>query len=314
MPRISVLIPVYNSERYLSEALQSVLAEHDSDMEVVIVDDGSTDRTLEILQQFASSDERIQLISRPNTGIVGALNDGLAACTGTYIARMDADDIVYPGRFNAQQAYLDEYPECVGVGSWVQYIDPDGEPIWTWRMTSDPGAIKDHLLNGTIAGLVHPAMMLRREAVMAVGAYRFECQYVEDYDLFLRLLDYGTFTIIEKSLLGYRQHLGSINATKDLNTRMAITNRLLADARTRAGLAPKEIAAKPSCPETILLEWVRLALEEGNFSSAQKHANALGKRAEGRRTAWQARLLIAKARMRQVKIRLGAARRAVLKQ
>ncbi|MEM8550415.1 MAG: glycosyltransferase family 2 protein, partial [Verrucomicrobiota bacterium] len=238
MPRISVLIPVYNGERYLTEALQSVLADHDSDLEVITVDDGSTDQTPKILKDLAAGDNRLKVITRPNTGVVGALNDGLAACTGEYIARMDADDVVYLGRFQAQQAYLDNHPECVGLGSWVQYLDPDGEPIWTWKMTADAKTIEDHLLNGTIGGLVHPAMMLRREAVMAAGAYRQECQYVEDYDLFLRLLEHGSFSVIEKCLLGYRQHLGSINATKDQQTRTAITNRLLADARSRRSLSP----------------------------------------------------------------------------
>src|ERR1051325_1151561 len=112
-PTVSVLLPVYNAERYLESALQSVLGQTFSDFEVIAVDDGSKDNSKKILERFAANDPRIRVISRPNTGIVGALNDGLAVARGEFIARMDADDVALPGRFQAQLDYLRGHPDCI---------------------------------------------------------------------------------------------------------------------------------------------------------------------------------------------------------
>ena len=198
-PRVSVLMPVYNAEPYLAEALGSILAQENCDFECIVVNDGSTDGSAELLEDFAQHDSRVKVISRPNTGIVGALNDGLDQCRGEFIARMDADDVACPQRLTRQCAFLDTHPHCVGVGCWVDYLDPDGEHIWTWQMPDDPTYIQRGLLDGDITGLVHPAMMLRRAAVEAVGGYRRECEYVEDLDLFVRLLDQGEFSIVPES-------------------------------------------------------------------------------------------------------------------
>src|SRR4051812_10668575 len=105
-PLISVVMPVYNCQRYLASAIGSILTQSYADFEFVIVDDGSTDRSREIIEGFAKKDSRVKLISRPNTGIVGALNDGVAAARGKYIARMDADDISMPERFQKQLDYM----------------------------------------------------------------------------------------------------------------------------------------------------------------------------------------------------------------
>src|SRR5678816_4165512 len=108
-PRVSIVMPVYNAAAYLAEAVDSILAQTFRDFQFVIVNDGSTDRSTAILERYAHRDQRIKLISRPNTGIVGALNDGLAEATGDYIARMDADDVSTPNRLAVQVDYLDKH-------------------------------------------------------------------------------------------------------------------------------------------------------------------------------------------------------------
>ena len=122
-PRVSVALPVHNCERYVAEAIESILAQTFTDFEFLIVDDGSTDGTLPILNRFAARDSRIRVISRPNTGIVGALNEMLGLARADLVARMDADDVALPVRFERQVRYLDEHPECVMVGSRVTIID-----------------------------------------------------------------------------------------------------------------------------------------------------------------------------------------------
>jgi glycosyltransferase involved in cell wall biosynthesis len=122
-PAISVLMPVYNTERYVAEAVESILAQTFRNFEFLIIDDGSTDRSLSILKRYAERDPRIYLVSRPNTGYVIALNEMLAMARGEFIARIDADDIALPERFEVQVAYLREHPEVVCLGSKVQFID-----------------------------------------------------------------------------------------------------------------------------------------------------------------------------------------------
>src|ERR1700726_1508117 len=118
-PTISVLMPVYNAERYVAEAVESILSQTFADFEFIIIDDGSKDRSLAILEEYAARDPRIRLVSRPNTGIVKALNQGLALASGELVARMDADDIAMPERLAKQRDYLADHPECVMVGSRV---------------------------------------------------------------------------------------------------------------------------------------------------------------------------------------------------
>src|SRR5262245_27884197 len=114
-PVISVLMTVYNSEKYLAQAINSVLSQSHQEFEFIIVNDGSTDRSLEILQQFAARDGRIHLISRGNTGVAAALNDGLANTQGEFIARMDSDDLSLPTRLERQLAFMREHPDCVAA-------------------------------------------------------------------------------------------------------------------------------------------------------------------------------------------------------
>src|SRR5436305_9543595 len=125
-PQVSVLMPVYNAIRYIGVAVDSVLSQTFSDFEFIIVDDGSTDGSAEILREYAGRDPRIRLISRPNTGLGFALNEALAVARAPFIARMDADDECLPERFEKQIQYLRNHPECVLLGSRVLWIDSDG--------------------------------------------------------------------------------------------------------------------------------------------------------------------------------------------
>ncbi|HEX8521903.1 MAG TPA: glycosyltransferase, partial [Tepidisphaeraceae bacterium] len=208
-PRVSILIPVYNAQPYLSGAIQSILTQTFTDFEIIAVNDGSTDESLDILNSLAKRDARLHIHSRPNTGIVGALNDGLSQCQGELIARMDADDLSLPNRLEKQVAFLDAHPDHVLVGSRVLLIDPDNLPIRPWVDEFDHGAIDTaHLNRGW--PVVHPAIIMRRSAVEQIGCYRQQYATLEDLDLFLRLAEVGRLANLADVLLHYRQHFSSI--------------------------------------------------------------------------------------------------------
>ena len=215
-PLISVVMPIYNAALYLPAALASILAQTERNFEVIAVDDGSTDSSKAILDAIAAREPRLRVISRPNTGIVGALNDGLAAAQGEFIARMDGDDIALPERFARQLAFLKANPECVCVGSYFVYIDKYGASLrWNPRET-DSGKIEAELIKGNGGALIHPSVMLRAEAVRRVGGYREEAQWVEDLDLYLRLARIGSLANIPEVLLHYRHHAQSVNFTRNV--------------------------------------------------------------------------------------------------
>ena len=180
VPLISVLMPVYNAEQYIREATESILNQTFRDFEFIITDDGSTDSSREILEEYAANDPRVNLISRPNTGHTTALNQMLAIAKGKYIARMDADDVSMPDRFEKQVAYLNASPECVCVGSRILTIDPFGSPLYepNHRLVHDE--IDKQLLSGVGWSIVHPAAMILKSAIMSVGQYRPETEPAED--------------------------------------------------------------------------------------------------------------------------------------
>jgi len=214
-PTISVVLPVFNAARYLESALASVQAQTYRDFEIILVDDGSTDNSKGIFDRIASSDTRLRVISRPNTGIVGALNDALAAARGEFVARMDADDLCLPDRFEKQVAFLRSNPDCVCVGSAFLYIDSAGSYIKECGRPTDHATIEHELLSGNGGVIIHPAAMFRREAIERVGRYRELAQWIEDLDLYLRLARVGQLANLPDVLFHYRLHEQSVNFTRN---------------------------------------------------------------------------------------------------
>ena len=210
---VSVCMPVYNTERYVAEAVESILAQTFGDFEFIIIDDGSTDGSRAILERYAKQDDRIRLISRPNTGIVGARNEALGLAKGELIAVMDSDDVALPERLEVQVAYLREHPEVVCLGSKVQCIDEAGRFLYEESHAMDHEAIQEVALRG-YCPLVQCSMMMRREAVLAVKGYDPELVVAEDLDLVLRLSERGKLVNLPQVLQKYRWHDQSISAKK----------------------------------------------------------------------------------------------------
>jgi glycosyltransferase involved in cell wall biosynthesis len=208
---ISVVLTIYNGERFLAEAVDSILAQTFSDFELIAVDDGSTDRSLAILQAYAAQDQRVRLISRPNTGQAGAINDGVYAARGEFVARMDADDVLRPDRFRRQYEFLKAHPDIGVLGAAYQAIDETGTCIGQPnRYPLEPTRIRKALQNGSCA-IAHPAVMLRRTALLRAGPYRGVLRPAEDYDLWLRMSEFTNLANLPEVLLLYRIHGGSLS-------------------------------------------------------------------------------------------------------
>ncbi|WP_343683460.1 glycosyltransferase family 2 protein [Asticcacaulis sp.] len=211
-PRVSVLLPLHNCEAYLPETLESLSSQSFEDFEVIAVNDGSSDKTGEILDRHAQKDKRFKPIHTPNGGIVKALNLALLHALGEYCARMDGDDIAHTDRFLEQVKFLDSNPDCVCVGSLYRIINEEGvlvgeqAPFAAFRQT-DLKVFPPH-----VGALPHPSIMLRTASLVDVGGYRHHFPHAEDQDMFLRLSQLGRLDIIQKHLIDYRIHGSSLSS------------------------------------------------------------------------------------------------------
>jgi glycosyltransferase involved in cell wall biosynthesis len=290
-PLLSVCMPVYNAEQYVRLATQSILDQTFRDFEFIIIDDGSTDTSHEILEEFAAKDTRIRLISRPNTGYTVALNEAVALAKAPFLARMDADDISMPDRFEKQISYLEAHPECVLVGSRILTIDPFGSPLYEPAHKLVHDDIERQLLSGVGWAIVHPVSMMLRSAILELGGYRVEMEPAEDLDLFLRLAERGKIANLPQILLHYRQHIKSVNHTRYEEQNRA-TRVIVAEAYARRGIElphdwkpPPERQILPMEKEIDMWAWV--ALKNGNVSAARKHALSMFRLAPFSMNTWR---------------------------
>lgn len=213
-------MPVRNGGTYFGPAVQSILAQTCQDFEFLIIDDGSTDGTPDKLARLAGEDSRIRPLQSGGSGIVAALNLGVAEAEGQYIARMDADDIALPNRFEVQVRYLEANPELVACGTAVTVIDADGKEMADGRLAHPAGEIAmTQILERN--PFIHPTMMIRRDSMAQAEWYRNGCTYAEDYDLWLRLAETGSLANLAERTLMFRIHQGQTSRTKRLAQRAA---------------------------------------------------------------------------------------------
>ncbi len=272
-PRISVILPVYNGEAYLSEAIESILNQTFRDFEAIIIDDGSKDGSLAILEEIAARDPRVRVVSRENRGLVATLNQGIELARAPLIARMDADDISLPERFEKQVAYMDAHPECVALGTFVTFVDPRGRPLSdTWFQQSTHEEIDGSHIRAERCQLCHPSTMIRTEAIRSVGGYRDAFVSAEDFDLWLRLGELGNLENLPEILLYYRQHPLQVTVVNHKEG-IASSNRAIAEACQRRGIP--EVSMDPPKAQSIgqtYVRWAWWALEAGYVASARRYA------------------------------------------
>ena len=205
-PALSVAMSVFNGERFLRPAIESVLAQGFADFEFLILDDGSRDSSVAIAREYERRDSRVRVIERENRGLVASLNQLLAESRAPIVARMDADDICMPDRFAKQMAFLADNPDYGVVGSWSRDIDVDGQPMQVEGV--DHPVTHEDLLQAIETGgqlLCHPSVMYRRDIVLDVGSYHAAFRHCEDFDLWLRLASRTRMGNLPERLLNYRR-------------------------------------------------------------------------------------------------------------
>lgn len=291
MPEVSVLMPVYDAAAYVGRAVESILGQTFGDFEFLIYDDGSHDGSGEILEAHARRDSRIRLFRKSHAGYAHWLREGIRDASAPYVARMDADDVARPTRLHEQLAFLERHPECCAVGARVLRIDPDGRPIREADVPLHHAGIEQALLAGRGEALPHPAVMLRRAALLAAGGYRPEYEPAEDLELFLRLAERGRLANLPHVLLDYRQHVRKTSSARRSEQQRMVA-RILDEARVRRGIPVAGERELPALSREIpavdyWCEWIRQAVAGGNLATARTYAFAVLREEPLRVRSWQ---------------------------
>lgn len=209
-PAVSVLMAVLDEERWAGRAIESILAQAFDDLELIVVDDGSRDRTPRILAGHEAGDKRVRVITHPEPmGLANSLNEMIGAARGAYIARMDGDDIAREDRLEKQVAYLENHPRVGMVGSFCREIDAHGNVVGLWRRPTTDAELQKALLRTN--PFIHSSVVLRREVFDKVGLYNPACRYAQDIELWLRVAREFELGIIDEPLVDLRVDWGKLH-------------------------------------------------------------------------------------------------------
>lgn len=211
-PLLSVVMAVYNGERYLKDAIDSILNQTFTDFEFVVVDDGSTDATRDLLEHYRHADDRMQVTEQPHRGLVDSLNRGCGLARGRFIARMDADDVAVRDRFERQIRFMEGHPRVAVLGGAVRRIHVSGQPTKTTVYPTTHTEIVNAL--STTNPVEHAAVVMRADAFSALGGYRRGFVHAQDYDLWLRMSEHYELANLPEIVLYYRIHPAQISSTR----------------------------------------------------------------------------------------------------
>jgi len=239
-PLVSIVIPVHNGERYIRESIDSCLEQTYENIEIIVVDDKSEDNTLNILKEYGSKITVIPV--EKQNGLGNVINIGIRKSKGKYIARMDADDIMYPNRIEKQIEYLESNSNCVAVGGQIDIIDENGNVTGHREYAVEDRDIKKNLF--LFQPFAHPAVTLRRSTLEDIGLYPENMWKVEDVKLFLILSTRGEFHNLADSVLKYRMTFKTESQSKMLD-HFKKTNEV-------RNWAVKELGIKPTVREYVI--------------------------------------------------------------
>ncbi|MEP6952374.1 MAG: glycosyltransferase [Ginsengibacter sp.] len=233
--KVTVLMPVYNAENYIAEAIESILKQSFTDFELLIINDGSTDNTTQIIRSF--TDSRITVYNQANQGIAAALNTGLSKAKAPYIARFDADDICLPERLQQQFNFLNTCQEYVLAGSDAEYISAGGEHLFYFTCI---GHTNEQITQKIYfqCPFIHSSVMYRKDAVLKAGGYSLYAHNFEDYFLWIQLKKYGRFCNLPQQLIKVRFNPSSI--TIDEKWRGRLFRKMKRDIIRRGRITKEE--------------------------------------------------------------------------
>lgn len=267
---ISVLMSVYNGERWLNESIRSVLTQTFFDFEFIIVNDGSTDKSLEIIKSFAICDVRIVIIDKPNTGLADSLNRGIAQARGDWIARIDADDVCEPSRLQKQFDLANTAPDVVLIGTGLIEIDESGRPGKTYFFSAEHENLILSLMR-IRSFFAHSSAFYKTEVVRLAGSYRPRIKRGQDFDLWLRLSEKGKLACVSEPLIKCRKHADQISHEESgqrqvVDSRVALISYWL---RRKGKIDPVGTASSDN-EFNRFREWVTLKLTLNNIFSYYK--------------------------------------------
>lgn len=218
IPLVSVVMPIYNADAYLRKAIESILAQSFRDFELIVIDDGSTDTSLEIIKSYF--DKRIRLIKKQNnSGIIDSLNKGIRVASGKYIARMDADDISLPNRLKLQIDFLEINSNHALVGTTIEAIDNNGNSIDVYPEPTEDDDLKKGLLVRNV--FAHGSTMMRTEIVRKVGGYTSFALHAEDYDLWTKIARSHKIANLVDLLYKWRVNPAGVSSVRANDQRIA---------------------------------------------------------------------------------------------
>ena len=254
---ISVLLPVYNAEKFLAETLDSLLRQTYIDFEVVAINDGSVDDSLKILKRYAEWDSRIKVHTQQNQGLVKTLNKAATLAEGEFLARIDADDVALPRRFELQIKQLKKDSSIVLLGGGFDVMNEDGEILYHDAVPTNP----TDLLNAmyTRNPLAHGSIMMRTNAFQTSGGYSPDCGPTEDYDLWVRLSNIGKVAALKQTIFRWRVNSTGITSTQS----KAVESYMDSNLQKYNSLRPYKIV-KRSALKQRLNNYVETDLLHGN--------------------------------------------------
>jgi hypothetical protein len=271
VPLLSVVMPVYNQERYLSAAIESILAQTFTDFELIVVDDGSTDDSVREIERF--KDRRIRLLRLEHQGFIRTLIQGFKEARAPWIARMDSDDISHPERLRVQMEFLDEHPECVFVGSAYGFLTPNGLTIaetedfeWTYL---EP---VDITLGGRVFG--DPTTIFRKSKAAEVGFY--DLNFENENPLWYRLLRIGKGAVLGRVLYYTSWRLGSVSRSNfEANCSMHIEVRRQYDPSNFASLQVQPFCGERRKTVSKAKQGIAIFMAAGDKAAARELATAV---------------------------------------
>lgn len=242
---VSVVITAYNGGDYLIEAIESTLAQTYTHWELILVNDGSADHTLQVMEKYAAQDARIKVLSHENRGISYANNRALEIATGTYFAKLDADDRMLPNRLETQVNYLKAHPDVTMLSCQARYINPKGKVIGI-QITPGYTSPEESLAaqkDGRLVIALHSGFMTYMDKIKEVEGYREDLPCVVDLDLYNRMIEKGNVLIIlPEKLVEYRMHLASVMALTTRNNKTQLVKSWLADTYRKRAKGEKALS------------------------------------------------------------------------
>jgi GT2 family glycosyltransferase len=285
---ISVVMCVFNGERFLAEAVESILDQDFQDFEFIIVDDGSTDGSALILDSYQRRDPRMRVYHESHSGVAKSSNKGCELAQGKYIARMDADDVANRDRLTLQVEFMEAHPEVGVLGAWVEWINATGKSLYISTNPAVDSEIKADLLLRRRCAFWNSTVVFRREVFARSGGYR--CSVIaEDYDFWLRAAENFQLANLEMVLVRYRIHSSQVSIQQRIHQTRATLAAQFAAKRRKDGLPDpldglKEITSEALVAWGITIaeqrseifsdyrKWIRIMCAAGEYSSALKTA------------------------------------------